>query len=225
MPSPSTSRRESSRSSSGLDVRHLGRVAYAEALALQEDLRRARGAGAIPDTVLLLEHPDVITFGRSARDGTALLGDAELRAAGYEVFRVNRGGDVTWHGPGQLVGYPILDLEARGRDVHRYLRDLEAVLIAALGDLGIPALRRDGFAGVWLDDWRKIASIGVGVRQWLTIHGFALNVCCDLGRFAAIVPCGLPGVQMVSVSSVLGRTMSLEQAAGKVDARLREVFA
>jgi lipoate-protein ligase B len=206
-------------------VRRLGTVAYGEALELQEELRGKRGAGAIPDTVLLLEHPDVITFGRSAREGSALLGDAELRRAGYEVFRVNRGGDVTWHGPGQLVGYPILDLEARGRDVHRYLRALEAALIAALGDLGIGALRRDGFAGVWLDERRKIASIGVGVRQWLTIHGFALNVCCDLSRFAAIVPCGLPGVQMVSVSSVLGRSVSVAEAADRVEARLREVFA
>jgi lipoate-protein ligase B len=207
-----------------LEVRRIGRIAYGEALVLQEELRRARGEGRIPDTVLLLEHPDVITFGRSAREGTALLGDAELRAAGYEVFRVNRGGDVTWHGPGQLVGYPILDLDARGRDVHRYLRELEAALIAALADLGIAALRRDGYAGVWLDEIRKIASIGVGVRHWLTIHGFALNVCCDLGRFAAIVPCGLPGVRMVSVSSVLGRTVSLEEAAGRVEERLIEVF-
>jgi lipoate-protein ligase B len=208
-----------------LEVRHLGRVEYAEALELQEELRRERGAGEIPDTVLLLEHPDVITFGRSARPGSALLGDAELRASGYGVFRVNRGGDVTWHGPGQLVGYPILDLEARGRDVHRYLRDLETALIAALGDLGIAAVRREGFAGVWLDERRKIASIGVGVRQWLTIHGFALNVCCDLGRFAAIVPCGLAGVRMVSVSSVLGRSVALEDAAERVEARLREMFA
>ena len=207
-----------------LDVRRVGRIAYGEALALQEELRLERGKGEIPDTVLLLEHPDVITFGRSARPGTALLGDAELRAAGYDVFRVNRGGDVTWHGPGQLVGYPILDLDARARDVHRYLRDLEAALIAALGDLGIAAIRREGYAGVWLDEIRKIASIGVGVRHWLTIHGFALNVCCDLSRFAAIVPCGLPGIRMVSASSVLGRAVPLEEAEERVQARLVERF-
>jgi lipoate-protein ligase B len=222
MPSSSSSSPASSRSS--LEIRHLGRIPYAEALALQEELRRKRGAGAIPDTVLLLEHPDVITFGRSAREGTARLGDAELHASGYEVFRVNRGGDVTWHGPGQLVGYPILDLEARGRDVHRYLRELEGVLIDALADLGIAALRREGFAGVWLDERRKIASIGVGVRQWLTIHGFALNVCCDLARFDAIIPCGLAGVEMVSASSVLGTHVPLERAAQRVEARLRAVF-
>jgi lipoate-protein ligase B len=229
MPSRSTSSPATSTSShSGaahLEVRRLGNVSYSEALALQEELRDRRGAGAIPDTVLLLEHPDVITFGRSAREGHVRLGEDELRREGYEVFRVNRGGDVTWHGPGQLVGYPILDLEARGRDVHRYLRDLEAALIAALGDLGIAAIRREGFAGVWLDPRRKIASIGVGVRHWLTIHGFALNVCCDLGRFGAIVPCGLPGVEMVSVSSVLGRHVPLPDAADRVEARLREVFA
>jgi len=210
--------------SQGIEVRRLGRVRYGEALELQEDLRRERGEGKACDTVLLLEHPDVITFGRSAKPGTALLADSELRAAGYEVFRVNRGGDVTWHGPGQLVGYPILDLESRGRDVHRYLRQLEAALIAALADLGIEARRRDGFAGVWLDEIRKIASIGVGVRHWLTIHGFALNVCCDLQRFSAIVPCGLPGVRMVSVSSVLGREVSIEEAAARVETRLVEVF-
>jgi lipoate-protein ligase B len=205
-------------------VRHLGRVPYAEALELQEALRGERAADRIPDTVLLLEHPDVITFGRSARPGTALLPEAQLRAAGYDVFRVNRGGDVTWHGPGQLVGYPILDLSAHGRDVHRYLRDLEGALIGALGDFGLEARRRPGFTGVWLDEFRKIASIGVGVRQWLTMHGFALNVCCDLKRFAAIVPCGLVGIQMVSLSSVLGRRVELAEAAARVEARLRATF-
>ncbi len=208
-----------------LDVRHLGRLAYADALALQNELREARAEGRVGDTVLLLEHPDVITFGRGARGGNALMEDAELRAAGYDVFRVNRGGDVTWHGPGQLVGYPILDLAPRKRDVHAYLRALEGVLIGALADYGIDAIRRDGYAGVWLDGRRKIASIGVGLRHWLTMHGFALNVCCDLRRFEAIVPCGLEGVEMTSVSEVLGRAVALREMAERVEFQLGKAFA
>ena len=191
---------------------------------MQESLRAARGRGEVPDTVLLLEHPDTITFGRSSRSDPGSPGDAGLRAAGYEVFRVGRGGDATWHGPGQLVGYPILDLAGRERDVHRYLRRLEGLLIDSLADLGVPARRRPGYAGVWLDERRKIASIGVGVRRWLTIHGFALNVCCDLERFRAIVPCGLPGVEMVSAESVLGRSVALDEAAERVEFHLRRAF-
>ena len=209
----------------GLDIRHLGRVPWAEALELQKELRAARAEGRVPDTVLLLEHPDVITFGRGTRPGSARLDDDALRAAGYEVHRASRGGDVTWHGPGQLVGYPILDLAPRGRDVHAYLRDLEGVLIAALAGLGIAAVRRAGFTGVWLDERRKIASIGVGVRRWLTLHGFALNVCCDLARFDPILPCGLEGVEMVSASSVLGREVELESVAAAVERELRRTFS
>jgi lipoate-protein ligase B len=207
-----------------LDVRHLGRVPYGDALALQEELRLARGAGAIPDTVLLLEHPDVITFGRSARAGNVLHDDRGLRARGYEVHRINRGGDVTWHGPGQLVGYPILDLAARGRDVHAYLRALEGLLIDVLAVYGLSALRRPGYTGVWLDEVRKIASIGVGVRSWITMHGFALNVCCDLTRFSAIVPCGLEGVRMVSLASETGMDVPVANVAGCVEAQLRTAF-
>ena len=208
-----------------LQIRRLGRVEYGRALALQESLRAARGRGEIPDTVLLLDHPDVITYGRSSRPGSVSYSDEELRASGYQVFRVNRGGDVTWHGPGQLVGYPILDLSVRARDVHRYLRRLEELLIAALGDLGVPARRRPGYTGVWLDGRRKLASIGVGVRRWLTLHGFALNVCCDLKRFEAIRPCGLPDVEMVSVESVLGRPVELDIAIERVEFHLRQAFA
>ena len=203
-----------------LDVRQLGRVPYGDALGLQNELRQARAEGRVGDTILLLEHPDVVTFGR-----TALLDEDGLRAAGYEVFRVIRGGDVTWHGPGQLVGYPILDLAPRQRDVHAYLRRLEGVLIDALADYGVDAVRRDGYAGVWLDDRRKIASIGVGVRSWLTMHGFALNVCCDLERFAAITPCGLEGIEMTSMSRELGRPVELDAVAARVELHLRKAFA
>ncbi len=210
---------------SALAVRRLGRVPYAEALALQEDLRARVGSGASPETILLLEHPDVITYGRGAKAGNTHRSDTDLRRLGYDVFRVNRGGDVTWHGPGQLVGYPLLDLEHRGADVHRYLRALEGALIAALGGFGIDARRRAGYAGVWLDEQRKIASIGVGLRRWLTLHGFALNVNCDLARFDVIVPCGLSGVRMVSMASVLGRTLDFADVTRSVEDALRKAFA
>ncbi len=208
-----------------LEIRRLGRVPYADALALQEALRERLARGAGGETVLLLEHPDVITFGRGAAESNASASDTELQKQGYEVFRVGRGGEVTWHGPGQLVGYPILDLRRHGADVHRYLRDLEAVLIAALADFGVEARRREGFAGVWLDARRKIASIGVGVRAWRTLHGFALNVDCDLARFGAIVPCGLAGVEMVSMASVLGRAIAVDDVVSCVEDQLRKVFA
>ena len=207
-----------------LEVRRLGRVPYADALALQETLRERLASGEGGETVLLLEHPDVITFGRGAAGANALASDTELRQRGYDVFRVSRGGDATWHGPGQLVGYPILDLRRHGSDVHRYLRDLEGVLIAALADFGIEARRREGFAGVWLDARRKIASIGVGVRAWRTLHGFALNVDCDLARFGAIVPCGLADVEMVSMASALERAVDLDEVAASVEDQLRKVF-
>jgi lipoate-protein ligase B len=207
-----------------LDVRRLGRVPYGAALALQEDLREALRRGDVSDTVLLLEHPDVVTFGRGAKPGNAA-SDEALARDGYEVFRVSRGGDVTWHGPGQLVGYPILDLRRHGADLHRYLRDLESVLMGALGEFGIASRVRPGFAGVWLDERRKIASIGVGVRDWRTLHGFALNVDCDLGRFGAIVPCGLAGVEMVSMASVLGHSVDFEAVTTAVERGLHKVFA
>lgn len=206
-----------------LVVEHLGRVSYGEAWRRQEALRAARIEGQAPDTLLLLEHPDVITFGRSARPGSARIDDAALRSRGYEVFRVDRGGDVTWHGPGQLVGYPILDLTDRGRDLHVYLRTLEASLISVLGEFGIPALRREGYTGVWLDWRRKIASIGVGVRRWVTLHGFALNVNPDLDRFSVIVPCGLEDVKMTSMQEVTG-DIRIAEVEVRVDAAFREVF-
>ena len=210
---------------STLEIRRLGRVPYADALALQEDLRAALGRGEGPETVLLLEHPDVITYGRSAKAGNTLHGEEFLRKLGYDVFRVNRGGDVTWHGPGQLVGYPILDLARRGSDVHRYIRTLERALIDAVADFGVAARQREGYAGVWLDERRKLASIGVGLRAWRTIHGFALNVCCDLSRFDAIVPCGLAGVEMASLQSATGRTIDFDAVIARVEDALYKAFA
>jgi lipoyl(octanoyl) transferase len=180
-----------------LDVVRAGRVPYGTALAWQRRLAADRIAGRQPhDLLLLVEHPPVITLGRSAR------GAHVLRPAGVEVVEVERGGDVTYHGPGQLVGYPILDLAAQRPDLHWYLRTLEEALIRGLARLGIPADRRAGFTGVWTRN-RKIASIGVHVKQWVTWHGFALNVTTDLAAFERIVPCGITGVEMTSVAREL----------------------
>jgi lipoyl(octanoyl) transferase len=192
-----------------LSVRWLGRVPYARALALQEETVAARRAGEVGDTLLLLEHPPVVTLGRGARTENLLVGEDALRAGGIDVHRVARGGDVTWHGPGQLVGYPIIDLAARGkRDVVAFLRLLEAVLCEALQELGVPPRTLPGMTGVFADapprdPPRKLASIGVGVRGWVTWHGFALNVDLDVADFAIMVPCGLHQVRMTTVADEL----------------------
>jgi len=182
-----------------LEVRRLGRVPYAEALALQRRLADERIAGRIPDTLVLLEHPPVVTLGRGTRASSLPLLPDALRARGIEVHEIERGGDVTYHGPGQLVGYPILDLQPLKPDLHWYLRQLEEALIRALATFDIPAERNSGFTGVWTRG-RKIASIGIHVRQWVTWHGFALNVTTDLSAFDLIVPCGIRDVVMTSVA-------------------------
>jgi lipoyl(octanoyl) transferase len=191
-----------------LEVVQAGRVPYAEALEWQRSLAQARIDGRLPhDQLLLLEHPPVVTLGRNSH-ATHL-----LRSAGVDVFEVERGGDVTFHGPGQLVGYPILDLTGYKQDLHWYLRTLEQALIHALGTLGIAAHRNPGYTGVWTGG-RKIASIGVHVKQWVTWHGFALNVTTDLAHFDRIVPCGIPGVVMTSIEREGGRE-TLRNAEGQ----------
>jgi lipoyl(octanoyl) transferase len=181
-----------------LEVIQAGVVPYADALAWQRDLAQARIDRRIPhDLLLLLEHPPVVTLGRNSRDVHV------LRPAGVEVFEVERGGDVTFHGPGQLVGYPIIDLTGYKQDLHWYLRTLEQALIGALESLGIRAERNPGYTGVWTQG-RKIASIGIHVKQWVTWHGFALNVATDLAEFQRIVPCGIPGLEMTSVQRETG---------------------
>ena len=185
-----------------LEVIQAGRVPYGEALAWQRSLAQDRIAGRLAhDVLLLLEHPAVITLGRSSHAEHVLAPSAE----GVEVFEIERGGDVTYHGPGQLVGYPILDLKQHRQDLHWYLRTLEQALIDALARLGIPAERNPGYTGVWTSAGkRKIASIGVHVKQWVTWHGFALNVTTDLAGFDRIVPCGIAGVEMTSVAKETG---------------------
>ena len=181
-----------------LHVVAAGLVPYDEALAWQRTLARDRIEGRLPhDVLLLLEHPPVVTLGRTAHAGHV------LEPRGVDVFEIERGGDVTLHGPGQLVGYPILDLTGHRQDLHWYLRTLEQALIAALDRLGIAAERNQGYTGVWTRG-RKIASIGVHVKQWVTWHGFALNVTNDLTQFERIVPCGIPGVDMTSVEREMG---------------------
>ncbi|MHB8384157.1 MAG: lipoyl(octanoyl) transferase LipB [Candidatus Binataceae bacterium] len=181
-----------------LAVAQLGLVEYRRALALQTALVQARIAGAIGDTLLLLEHPHVYTLGRAADEKFIVAPRPEV-----PIVRVSRGGQVTYHGPGQIVAYPILRLEGNARDVAKYLRALEAAMIAALAHCGIEARARTGLTGVWAGA-RKIASIGVGIRRWVTYHGLALNVCADLSYFDAIVPCGIEGCEMTSVAR-LGR--------------------
>ncbi len=213
---------------SELRIDWLGRVPYPEALELQAKCVEARRSGAAPDRLLLLEHPAVITLGRSARREHLRASGAELQARGIAVHEVSRGGDVTYHGPGQLVGYPILDLAARGEtDVHRYLRSLEEILVEALGWMGVAAETVPGLTGVFArsasdtgEPARKIASIGVGLRRWITCHGFALNVCVDLAGFDAIVPCGLHGVEMTSVAVEMA-----SEAPADLWGRARELVA
>lgn len=186
-----------------LDVIDLGHRPYGEVLALQRTLRVDRIDGTAPhDMLLLVEHDPVYTMGRATVATSLPLSVDAMRERGADVVEIERGGDVTWHGPGQLVGYPILHLSEHREDLHWYLRTLEQVLIDALGSLGIPAERNPGKTGVWTNG-RKIASIGIHVKQWVTLHGFAINVQPDLAWFDAIVPCGIHGVEMTSVAREL----------------------
>ena len=204
---------------------NLGTVPYLEALELQRDLARRRITGEIDeDILLLLEHPPVVTLGRTAKASHVVSSPDALRARGVEVHEVERGGDVTFHGPGQLVGYPIFDLKRHRRDLHWYLRRVEEALIVALANVGIEAERHAGYTGVWTQG-RKIASIGVHARDWVTWHGFALNVLTDLSFFDLIVPCGIPQVQMTSVVRETGREVTMAEMAAVSALAFAEVFS
>jgi lipoyl(octanoyl) transferase len=198
-------------------------VPYAEGLDLQARLVAERQAGRIPDTLLLLEHDPVFTLGRNARAENVLLSAEALEAQGFQVFETGRGGDVTYHGPGQAVGYPILDLSPDRCDVHRYVRDLEEVLIRTLSDYGIQAGRVAGMTGAWVGD-EKIGAIGVRIARWVTSHGFALNVANDLAPFGLIVPCGIRGRGVTTLERLLGHAVPLHDVATRLARHLATVF-
>ena len=204
-------------------VEQLGRVAYAEALRLQEEKVALRKAGAVPDTLLLLEHPHVYTLGRNARGENFLVSKESLAAQGAQVFETDRGGDVTYHGPGQLVGYPIFDLTKHRRDISWYMRSLEEVMIRVAADFGIDAGRVQGAPGVWVGN-QKLVAMGVHVSRWVTSHGFAFNVSTDLRYFENIVPCGLAGRGVTSLEKLLGGPVEMEAVIERVAGHIGEVF-
>ena len=208
-----------------LHVRRLGRVEYADALELQARLVEDRRAERIPDTLLLLEHPPVITLGvkRDAARSHVVAPSALLAARGIAVVETGRGGDVTYHGPGQLVGYPILDLRPDRCDVHRFVRDLEEVMIRVSADYGLAATRVAGMSGAWIGS-QKIGAIGVRVSRWITSHGFAFNVATDLDAFDLIVPCGIRDRGVTSLARELGRAVALEEVEDRVATHMASVF-
>jgi lipoate-protein ligase B len=203
----------------------LGQLGYVEVLELQRSLARERISGAIPqDLLLLVEHPPVVTLGRSSKQKHLVASPEFLQSKGVELFEVERGGDVTFHGPGQLVGYPIIDLKRHRQDLHWYLRKIEEALINSLADYGVPGERNTAYTGVWTHG-KKIASIGVHARDWVTWHGFALNVTTDLSYFDLIVPCGIDGVVMTSIARELGsEDISMQDAQDRVTARFAAAF-
>ena len=207
-----------------LDVRRLGVVPYLAAWELQRELATQRAADEIPDTLLLLEHPPTYTIGRSGGHDHLLVDRAEIEAHGGSVIEVDRGGDITYHGPGQLVGYPILQIKNHGRDLHAYLRMLEQVLIEVLATYELAGRRFPGYTGVWLDD-QKIAAIGIRVNaRGVTSHGFALNISTNLADFAAIVPCGISDYGVTSLAAILPTPPCLDEVCERVEQAFGRVF-
>ena len=209
-----------------LEVRRLGRVSYEDGLAFQKTLVEQRKAGEIPDQLLLLEHPPVITLGvksRNDRSHVVATPDA-LQAEGVEIFETGRGGDVTYHGPGQLVGYPILDLKPDRCDVHQYVRDIEEVMIRTAAAFGVRAARIPGLTGAWVGE-EKLAAIGVRIARWVTSHGFAFNVNTTLDHFNFIVPCGITDRGVTSLQKLLGSSVAMAEVEDVVEASFREVFS
>jgi lipoyl(octanoyl) transferase len=208
-----------------LEVRRLGPIPYAEALAMQRALAEDRRAGRVGDLLLLVEHPHVLTLGVRGDGGRShiLASPDALDARGVEVLETGRGGDITYHGPGQIVGYPIIDLNPDRRDVHRYVRDLEDVLMRTIGDYGIEAARVEGLTGVWVGR-EKIAAIGVRIARWITSHGFALNVTTDLEYFDLIVPCGIADRGVTSLARLLGRPVDRREVEDRVATHFATVF-
>ncbi len=201
----------------------LGTVDYAEAHRLQKELQAKRIAGEIGDTVLLLEHPPVLTLGRSAKEQHILVPQGALEARGISVHEVGRGGDVTYHGPGQLVAYPIIDLKPDRRDVRKYMWSLEETMIRICADFGLSATRIEGLNGAWIGD-RKVGAVGVRISRWVTMHGFALNANSDLTHFDLIVPCGIQGKAVTSLSAELGRTVCVADLVDPLARHFAELY-
>lgn len=201
----------------------LGLVGYARALELQKLKVAERKAGKIPDTLFLLEHPHVYTLGRNARREHLLVNASRLQSVGAEVFQTDRGGDITYHGPGQLVGYPVLDLAAHRRDISWYMRSLEEVFIGVAAGFGITAGRISSLTGVWVGN-AKLVALGVHISRWITSHGFALNVKTDLAYFDWIVPCGIPNRGVTSLEKLLGRCVTMQEVSEQVVAHFGRVF-
>jgi lipoate-protein ligase B len=204
-------------------VYQLGLIEYGEAYELQKRLHHERLKGAITDSLLLLEHPPAITIGRSGSMDNVLVSRERLSDEGIALFSIDRGGDVTYHGPGQLVGYTIIDLSARGNDIHRYIREIEEVLIRTLKDFSINAIRDENHAGVWVGK-EEIAAIGLSVRSWVTMHGFALNVHPNFRHFSFINPCGFPDRKATSVAQLLGREVAMGEVLHGLLTYFSEVF-
>lgn len=206
-----------------LTVANIGRTRYAHAWDLQKRLFELRHYGLLGDILLLTEHEHVYTLGKGGDPNHLLATEEELRKSGAEVFHIDRGGDITYHGPGQIVGYPILDLNNYFPDIHRYLRCLEEVVIQTLLDYGVEANREEGMTGVWVSG-EKIAAIGVKVSRWITMHGFAFNVNTDLSYFDRIIPCGIFHKGVTSLQRVLGREIPLEEVQSKLADEFAHVF-
>ena len=209
----------------GIEVRRLGVVGYQEAADLQAQLVEQRRRDEVPDLLLLLQHPPVITLGVKSRSTRTniVASDAQLADAGVAVFESSRGGDVTYHGPGQLVGYPIFNLHPNRRDVHRYVRDVEQALIDAVATFGISATRVNGLTGIWVGN-DKLAAIGVRISRWITSHGFALNVSTNLSHFDLIVPCGIQGRGVTSMEQLRARPVPMDEVEAAVAAAFENVF-
>ena len=213
-------------------ITDLGLIPYTEALALQQRLAAARKAGALGDVLLLCEHPHVITLGRNAKRENLLVSEHVLRQKGVELHAINRGGDITYHGPGQIVGYPILNLGAIRRDVGWYVRTLEEVMIRATADFGLTAFRIPGKTGIWVNPFvksgaaeEKLAAIGVHISRWVTTHGFAYNVSTDLRFFDLIIPCGIASRKATSLEKLLSRKVTLDEVKPRLSHHFAELFS
>jgi lipoyl(octanoyl) transferase len=205
-----------------MEIKYFDIVGYSDAFNMQRELVNRRIEGKTGDILLLMEHPPVLVLGRGTKRGNILFPQEYIKARGIEIIESNRGGDVTYHCPGQLVGYPIIDLKDRGKDIHLYLRKLEQVLINLLKDIGVDARRNPGYTGVWAGD-EKIASIGLAVKNWVAFHGFALNVCNNLDGFSLINPCGIKKLKCTSVSQLLGRKVAINELYSLIEKHFEEV--